>query len=723
MKTKELQVPDLTEQAVYEAIAYHPDSISRDSLARLFELSTDTIGHLDATINKLVRAKKIYRAADNVSRYAATTPMSDLVVARITNTGERNRIELTIENNHFELEVPVTMPAKQARAHRLKYGEKVLAILERHKGFELRAKFFDRVSRDNPPSLVGKFSNKSEPDKLVPLDRRIKTTFAIAAAPGVLDPRTPYYARISPAFDPHKPELVLGEQKWDPKTGNRIYEVIASNFGILTRHDRPSTLEAKRISSKIRRITPDDYIRMGRRDLSHIPFKVADPKGAQDHDDAVHVERLPHGFWSITAVADVAMFVRSGSELDTAARNRGFSHYLPDETFHMLPLHLSTNACSLLEGKLRPVTYVEQFRDLDGIPYETNIGLGYIRSQQQMTYEQFQHFIGTNEGAAYRELQRILNIRQYENEIMMESASTDHRYTEAQLIVQAMMIDAGKATAAFLEERKIPTLYRTHSGDIDPIAYAEQVDSFAALDYELPENIEDLTPSFINGIINQAAMRGDKEKISSKIRLELLRPALYDTRPIGHFGITARVHCHATSPIRRYSDIIVQRGIHTAIGDDEYGLSENDINQMEQTARILNRLQTINRNVQHDTTRYYAVKDLHRQEGNSMHAHLSRINREQIEITLPAYGLKKTLPLTALPPGWQIAANGRGITDRNVYIAEGSRVRVTITDVQPHRAQWGVSRLEAVKGNYELESTRKKPRIATRNGAHVPAVA
>lgn len=723
MKTEASQVPDLTEQAVYEAIAYHPDSISRDSLARLFDLTSANIGRLDNMINGLVRAQKILRADGSVTRYAATAPMSDVVVARVTAAKERNRIELAIENNRFQLSVPVTMPSKQGRTHRLKYGEKFLAILDRHKGFELRAKFLDRVARDNPPSIVGKFSSKDKPDKLVPLDRRIKTAFAIAARPGVLDPRMPYYARISTNFDPHNPELALGEQKWDPKTGNRIYEVIASNHGIQTRHDRPTTLEAKRISNKVRRLTPDSFTRMGRRDLSHIPFKVADPKNARDHDDAIHIERLPYGFWSITAISDVAMFVRSGSELDEAARNRGFSHYLPDETFHMLPLHLSTNSCSLVSGKLRPVTYVEQFRDLDGVPYETNIGLGFIRSQQQMSYEQFQHFIGTDEGAAYRELQRILNIRQYENEIMMESASTDHRYTEAQLIVQTMMIDAGKATAEFLESKKIPTLYRTHSGDMDPLAYAEQIDNFAMLGYDLPENIEDLTPPVINGIINHAAMRGEKEQISSKIRLELLRPALYDTRPIGHFGLTARLHCHATSPIRRYADIIVQRGIHTAVGDHQYGLSETDINRMEQTARILNRQQTVSRNVQHDTTRYYAVKDLHRQEGNSMHAHLSRVSREDIEITLPAYGLKKSIPAMALPPGWQVAANGRGITDRTLYIAEGSRVRVTIHDVQPHRAQWGITRLEAVKGNYQLDSTRKKPRIVFQNGARAPAVA
>src|SRR5690606_32712585 len=105
---------------------------------------------------------------------------------------------------------------------------------------------------------------------------------------------------------------------------------------------------------------------------SHIPFMVVDPPGARDHDDAIHVERLPNGFRTVVAIADVAMFVRSGSALDEAARSRGFSHYFPDETFHMLPLQLSTYSCSLLEGKLRPVIYVEQFRDLEGTPYTTN---------------------------------------------------------------------------------------------------------------------------------------------------------------------------------------------------------------------------------------------------------------------------------------------------------------------------------------------------------------
>lgn len=76
----------------------------------------------------------------------------------------------------------------------------------------------------------------------------------------------------------------------------------------------------------------------------------------------------------------------------------------------------------LKEGGTRAVVYVEQFRDLNGVPYKTDIGLGYIDAQRQMSYSQFQRFLGSDDPLAhpYRELQSSLNIRQYDREILMD---------------------------------------------------------------------------------------------------------------------------------------------------------------------------------------------------------------------------------------------------------------------------------------------------------------
>lgn len=724
MKTKVKSYPALTQKAVYEAVAYHPDSVSRDSLAELFGLKNNNAHHLDNHLHNLVRAQKIARAEDNISRFAATQPLSDLVVARVMGGPSDGRSAVKIENVKFELDIPVTISQRQVKTHRLKYGDTFVAILERHKGYQLQAKFVERVSRSTRARLVGRFNQKAAPNLFAPIDKRIKTVFTASGnTPGILDPRTPYYAEITEKFDPHSPKLQLDEQKWDPNTGDRIHEVVASHYGVSQHHDRAASVEARRVTREMRRKTERDYDAMGRRDLSHIPFIVADPVNAQDHDDAIYTERLPEGYRTIVVVPDMPLYVRPGSVLDAAARERGFTHYFRDETYHMLPKQLSAQACSLLEGQLRPVIYVEQFRDLDGVPYDTDIGLGYIRSQRQMTYPQYQQYLGSNDPAAgpYRDLQNLLGMRQYNHEILMESSSTDHRCTEAQMIVQALMMDANKAVALFLERKRVMFPYRTHAGAVSPLAYAEQYEYLSAMGYDLPEHVEDLEPLSLNRMIAQAGILGDGDNINPLL-LSLMQPAQYSTRPLEHWGISSKIYCHFTSPIRRYGDQLVQRAIHTALGDRDYGLSDDDEMNFEDRVRRMNYLESVNRNIQRDSERHYAVRDLHRLEGNSIHAILGGTSVDGIEIMLPSHGLKKTISLLDLPKGWR-RGDGDGITDGKVYVPPGAKIRVMIADVQPHRAEWNISRLDAVKNHHSVDIKQKNGTFQHRNLALVPTAA
>ena len=89
---------------------------------------------------------------------------------------------------------------------------------------------------------------------------------------------------------------------------------------------------------------PDD-----RADLRHVPFTTIDPETARDFDDAVALEKLPHGGRALwVAVADVSHYVREGSPIDTEARRRGVSIYLPSRAIPMLPEPLSARLCSLV---------------------------------------------------------------------------------------------------------------------------------------------------------------------------------------------------------------------------------------------------------------------------------------------------------------------------------------------------------------------------------------
>ena len=109
----------------------------------------------------------------------------------------------------------------------------------------------------------------------------------------------------------------------------------------------------------------------GREDWREVPFVTIDPPDAKDHDDAVHAVpdpdlRNPGGFLVSVAIADVAHYVRPGSELDREALRRGNSVYFPDRVVPMLPERISNDLCSLRPLEDRPALAVRMVIGADG---------------------------------------------------------------------------------------------------------------------------------------------------------------------------------------------------------------------------------------------------------------------------------------------------------------------------------------------------------------------
>ncbi|CAH0476675.1 unnamed protein product [Peronospora belbahrii] len=130
-----------------------------------------------------------------------------------------------------------------------------------------------------------------------------------------------------------------------------------------------------------------------RRDLrkTHRVFSV-DPRGCQDIDDAMSIQRLPNGNIELGVhIADVSYFVEHGSALDLEGRRRGTTVYLVGQRLDMLPSVLSTDLCSLHENRDRLAVSIVW--ELDGETYtivenSTWFGRTVIRSCSSMTYEQ-----------------------------------------------------------------------------------------------------------------------------------------------------------------------------------------------------------------------------------------------------------------------------------------------------------------------------------------------
>lgn len=125
-------------------------------------------------------------------------------------------------------------------------------------------------------------------------------------------------------------------------------------------------------------------------DATDLPFFTIDPAGSLDLDQAMHLESDGDGHRVRYAIADLGDVVRPGGAIDTEARRRGQTLYLPDETAPLHPRVLSEDACSLLPGVER-AAYVWDLRlDAAGELREAHVARQRVRSLARYDYQRVQ---------------------------------------------------------------------------------------------------------------------------------------------------------------------------------------------------------------------------------------------------------------------------------------------------------------------------------------------
>lgn len=122
-------------------------------------------------------------------------------------------------------------------------------------------------------------------------------------------------------------------------------------------------------------------------DLTDLPFFTLDPIGSMDLDQAMHLERVGEGYRVRYAIADVPAFVRPGGAIDTEARRRGQTIYLPDERAPLHPPQLSENAASLLPGHRRPAFVWDLTLDPEGVVTGATVARAVVRSADRLDYD------------------------------------------------------------------------------------------------------------------------------------------------------------------------------------------------------------------------------------------------------------------------------------------------------------------------------------------------
>ena len=340
----------------------------------------------------------------------------------------------------------------------------------------------------------------------------------------------------------------------------------------------------------------------GREDLRKIPLITIDPADAKDHDDAVWAasdedEGNKGGFVVIVAIADVAHYVRTGSAIDKEALKRGNSVYFPDQVVPMLPEGLSNDLCSLKQGEDRACLAVRMVFDKGGHKKEHRFTRGIMRSAAKLSYPEAQAAIDGHPNehsapllntvlkplwAAYHALCKArkkrgpLELDLPERKIILDETGRVARLVtperlDAHRLIEEFMIQANVAAAEELEAAKSPLLYRIHDAPSEEKLNALS-EFLATIKINMPK-AGLVKPEQFNRILAQV---GDSEfnELVNEVILRSQAQAEYSAKNLGHFGLNLRRYAHFTSPIRRYADLIVHRGLISALKLGQGGLTD-----------------------------------------------------------------------------------------------------------------------------------------------------
>ncbi|MEM0954580.1 MAG: ribonuclease R [Pseudomonadota bacterium] len=334
---------------------------------------------------------------------------------------------------------------------------------------------------------------------------------------------------------------------------------------------------------------PSEADKQNRVDLRRLAFVTIDGEDARDFDDAVYCEKKLRGGWTLwVAIADVSHYVRPGSALDEEAQTRGNSVYFPERVVPMLPEVLSNGLCSLMPKVDRLAMVCEMSISKAGRITGYDFYEGVIHSHARLTYTEVGEVLETGSHpdvdkrivphvnrlhALYkalreaREARGAIDFETTETRILFNAqrkidAIVPVTRNDAHKLIEECMLCANVATARFFEEQKLPILYRVHEGPGE-----EKLENLRSFLGELGLDMqggEQPSPMDYQRLREQIGERPDRHIIETML-LRSLSQAVYQPENKGHFGLHYPAYAHFTSPIRRYPDLLVHRGIRHVI--------------------------------------------------------------------------------------------------------------------------------------------------------------
>jgi ribonuclease R len=556
-------------------------------------------------------------------------------------------------------------------------GERVLARLKPMGPGRYEARTLRRVG-ETPGRILGVFKRGRGENRIVPTDRRSKAEWTVA--PGQEAGAEPDEIVLAEPVAHHlhlglKPARVLERL-------GKLGDARAISLIAIHTHDIPQVFPEAVLEEADRACG----VSLGSRtDLRGVKLITIDGVDARDFDDAVFAEPdpdRPGGFRLIVAIADVAHYVRSGSALDRAAEVRGNSVYFPDRVVPMLPEALSNGWCSLRPNEDRGCLFVEMRIDPTGRKTSHRFGRGLMRSAARMTYEQVQAAEDTHDDvglplvhlyAAYRALlaarleRGTLDLDLPERKVVLDDQGhvvsvAPRPRLDSHRLIEEFMVLANVAAAEELERLHTPCMYRVHAPPSD-----EKLDALrgflSGMGVSLPPGNQ-LHPRDFDRVLRRFADTPESQLVS-EVMLRSQSQAAYSPDNIGHFGLALPRYAHFTSPIRRYADLLVHRGLIKALRLGQDGLSDEQVSAFPEIGDRITETERRAQQAERDAIDRYLTAFMAGRIGMNFAARISGVTRFGLFVTVTKTGASGIVPFATLPDDyWHYDEREQTLTGR-----------------------------------------------------------
>lgn len=665
---KKIKAPFPTREEILQYIQETTGRVGKRELARAFQLDSGQKILLKKELKKLADEGLIERGHGR--RFSQPGSLPSVSVVEISGTDIDGEILAKPVNWEFDAPPPVIYMAPMRHGQRaLANGERVLAKLERLENVEqdriaYEARTIRRIVHAPTETLGVYLETSSGQGRIRSTNRRHKSHFAIADDGGIeLVEGDLVLAEAVSGKSLGLPRVKV--QKKISSAGPKSISLIA-----IYEHDIPNRFPPEAIDqADSAKATP----LAEREDLRDTALITIDGADAKDFDDAVFAEpdkNVENGWHLIVAIADVSWYVRPASALDAEAYKRGNSVYFPDRVVPMLPEALSNGWCSLMPHEERPCIAAHMWIDGQGNLSRHKFVRALMKSKARTTYEQIQEAADGRPNKLTRPLiddiitplygayqcllearagRGVLELDLPEKKIEVDEngyvtgVSVRPRFDSHKLIEEFMVL-ANVAAAMELEKLKKPCMYRIHGEPSREklLSLKDFLDSIS-IPFTLGQVIR---PNHFNMILRRAAGTPN-DHLVNQVVLRSQSQAEYSPDNIGHFGLALKRYCHFTSPIRRYSDLLVHRALVSGLKAGEGGLEE-DHKPYTEMGEHLSQTERRASGAERDAVDRFSALYLSERVGSLFKGRISGVTRFGLFVELDETGADGLVPIRTL---------------------------------------------------------------------------